>query len=218
MLLSQLIQTLGPWRKASAECRYSPRESPGEHADKSSWGAEALDFSSRRRAMPTKRVRRRLSHLASMLRETKRAARSKLHSCSPKRPRTPEKLPSRPPSTVSDKHLETIDDQNPTDEQPSPTEDLDGQDRNAQRHPSPTSKLIEAKSATTAVDAGSQDHGRRAAATARAPRLVSAVQREEGRADRSILSRAARRRDAWRKRKTPTSMSFRATAKDRWRR
>ena len=67
-----------------------------------------------------------------------------------------------------DKHIETIDDQNPTDEQMVLTEDLTAKVETAQRHHN-NLKAVEAKSAASAVDAGSPDHVRRAAATARAP-------------------------------------------------
>ena len=66
-----------------------------------------------------------------------------------------------------DKHLETIDDANPTDDQMVLTEDLTSKIETAQRHLA-NLKAIEAKNATGAVDAGSQEHQRRAAA-ARAP-------------------------------------------------
>ena len=88
-----------------------------------------------------------------------------------------------------DKHLETIDDQAPTDEQMVLTEDLTAKIETAQRHLT-NLKAIEAKSATTAVDAGSPDHQRRAVATARAPLGITFKEKKVEPLD--LLFRAAR--------------------------
>ena len=134
----------------------------GEHADKSS--VQRRDFSSRGKDAD-KTGAEKTEPLASMPKPNEQqGAKPMLLS---KRIQDAEKHVLALQDSL-DKHLETIDDQNPTDEQMVLTEDLTAKIETAQRHLT-NLKAIEAKSATTAVDAGSQDHGRRAAATARAP-------------------------------------------------
>jgi HK97 family phage prohead protease len=134
----------------------------GEHADKSN--VQRRDFSSRGKNAD-KAGTEKNEPLASMPKPNEQqGAKPMLLS---KRIQDAEKHVLALQDSL-DKHLETIDDQAPTDEQMVLTEDLTAKIETAQRHLT-NLKAIEAKSASSAVDANSPDHQRRAVATARAP-------------------------------------------------
>ena len=155
----------------------------GEHADKSN--VQRRDFSSRGKDAD-KTGAGKTEPLASMPKSSEQqGAKPMLLS---KRIQDAEKHVLALQDGL-DKHLETIDDKNPTDEQMVLTEDLSAKIETAQRHLT-NLKAIEAKSATTAVDAGSPDHQRRAAAD-RSRTAWHHFQREESRTDRVSVPRSA---------------------------